>query len=99
MTNSILTEIETILTRDVRPVLARHQGNVSVSDYTDGVLRIRFTGLCGGCPSASLTAEELIAEKLKEQLPEIRKVVLNTDVSDELIAQAKALLRHKRPRV
>lgn len=95
MTNSILDKIETTLNQAVRPVLSNHQGNVTITDFSDGTLRIRFTGMCSACPSASLTAEELIAEKLKEHVPEIKKVILNTDVSDELISQAKAILRHE----
>lgn len=98
MTKSILNKIETTLNEDVRPALSEHKGNVAVSDFTDGILRIRLTGMCSGCPSASVTTEELIAEKLKARIPEINEVILCTGVSDELISQAKAMLQHEFPK-
>ena len=98
MTKSILNKIETTLNEDVRPALSDHKGNVAVSDFTDGILRIRLTGMCSSCPSASVTTEELIAEKLKSRIPEINEVILCTGVSDELISQAKAMLQNKFPK-
>jgi Fe-S cluster biogenesis protein NfuA len=95
MAKSILDKIETALNQDIRPVLSDHKGNVAVSDFTDGTLRIRLTGMCSSCPSASLTMEEIITEKLKAHIPEIKKVILITAVSDELISQARAMLRHE----
>lgn len=89
-----LENIEAVLDNYVRPSLASHQGNVVVVDYSDNVLRIRLTGKCSGCPSAQLTAEELISATVKEHIPAIEDVILVSGVSDELIAQAKALLKN-----
>jgi len=94
---SILDTIETILNEDVRPDLLKHQGNVVVVSYENGILRIRLTGKCSGCPSASLTTEELIGERVKARLPEVQDVILVSGVSDDLIAQAKAILSHDFP--
>lgn len=89
---TMMEQIETVLDKHVRPSLASHQGDVVIVDYTDDVLRIRLTGKCSGCPSAQLTMEELIAATVKEHLPQVKDVILVSGVSDELIAQAKALL-------
>ncbi|ERT59623.1 MULTISPECIES: NifU family protein [Megasphaera] len=89
-----LNDIETVLERQIRPILANHHGDVAVVDYTDHVLRIRLTGRCSACPSALLTTEEIIAAKVKEYLPQIRDVILVSGVSDDLISQAKSLLAH-----
>lgn len=88
------TDIERVLDTYVRPSLASHQGNIVIVGYTDGVLRIRLTGKCSGCPSAQLTTEECIAAAVKEHIPQIKEVILVSGVSDELIAQAKQLLQH-----
>lgn len=93
MSTATRAEIEGVLDTYVRPSLASHQGNVVV-DYTDNVLRIRLTGKCSGCPSAQLTTEELISATVKEHIPEIEDVILVSGVSDELIAQAKAILQN-----
>ena len=45
-------------------------------------------------PSAQLTTEELISATVKEHIPEIEDVILVSGVSDELIAQAKAILQN-----
>ena len=93
MSTATHAEIEGVLDAYVRPSLASHQGNVVIVDYTNKVLRIRLTGKCSGCPSAQLTTEELISATVKEHIPEIEDVILS-GVSDELIAQAKAILQN-----
>jgi len=95
MSKKTLQEIETILENEVRPTLAGHNGNVFIVDYSNNILRVRLTGQCSGCPSALSTTEEIIASKIKEHLPQIKDVILVTGVSDDLLAQAKALMNHK----
>lgn len=97
MTNTTIEQIETVLNDSVRPALAQHQGNVIIDSYVDHVLRIRLTGKCSGCPSAQLTTEEVISTKIKEQLPQVHSVILLTGVSDDLIAQAKAMMHPYHP--
>jgi len=36
---------------------------------------LRLTGACGGCPMATMTLRDGIERVLKEQVPEIKKVV------------------------
>ncbi len=66
-------KIEAVLDK-VRPVLAADGGNVEFVDYADGVVKVRLTGACGGCPMATMTLRMGIERSLKEQLPEIVKV-------------------------
>ena len=61
----------------------------------DGVLYFRMLGQCSNCPSAVVTAEELVAPPILEAIPEIRQVVLDTTVSDELWQDAMELLRRR----
>lgn len=92
----MLTQIESVLEHQVRPYLLEHEGNVQVVDYNEGILKVRLTGQCSGCPSAALTTEELIAGAVMKEIPEVKDVVLVSQVSDELIAMAKKLLDHSR---
>ena len=60
----------------IRPYLQRDGGDiqlVSVSD--DGVVRVRLTGACKGCPMAAMTLKNSVEANLKREIPEIRKVV------------------------
>ena len=90
----MLREIEKVLEEDVRPYLLEHEGNVRISEYKEGILKVRLTGQCSGCPSAALTTEELIAEAVKKKIPEVKDVVLVNEVSDDLIEMAKKLMSH-----
>jgi len=54
---------------------------------------VRLTGACGSCPSAQYTLEDVVKTILMEELPELRDVVLDTSVSDDLIDMAKKILR------
>ena len=90
----MLREIEKVLEEDVRPYLLEHEGNVRISAYKEGILKVRLTGQCSGCPSAALTTEELIAEAVKKKIPEVKDVVLVNEVSDDLIEMAKKLMSH-----
>lgn len=89
-------DIEAVLDRDIRPILAGHHGNVVLQGIEDNKVYIRLTGMCSGCPSATITTEEIVAERLKDVYPEIEDVILDNSVSDDLIAQAKAILSQHR---
>lgn len=86
-------EIEAALDQYVRPTLRSHGGELEVADVSDGVVRFRFKGRCAGCPAADLTTEELIQSVLVERVPGVTQAVLIQDVSDELLEQARAVIR------
>lgn len=90
-----LTEIERVLDEKVRPDLALHGGNISVTQLKDGVLSVRLLGQCSNCPSAMYTMESLVQETLTEAFPQLSSVELVTGVSDDLIAQARQILRER----
>lgn len=59
----------------VRPALLADGGDVELIDVNDGVVTLRLTGACGGCPMASMTLKNGIERVLKEQVPEVKEVV------------------------
>ncbi len=40
----------------------------------DGVVKVKLTGACGGCPMAQMTLKAGIGKVLKEEVPKIKKV-------------------------
>ena len=84
--------LEQILDVYVRPVLRSHGGDMKVISYENGILRFRMSGSCAGCSAADLTTEQLINEELKKHLEGFREAVLVNEVSEELLAQARAIL-------
>ena len=59
----------------IRPNLMADGGDVQLVDVKEGVVTVRLLGACGGCPMATMTLREGIERKLKEELPEVKKVV------------------------
>lgn len=88
-----MEELETVLDQYVRPLLRAHGGDMQVIGVEDGVLRFKLKGRCSGCPAADLTTEELIQEEVLSRCPSIRQVVLVQETSQELIDQARDILR------
>jgi Fe-S cluster biogenesis protein NfuA len=67
-------KVEAVLNQ-IRPNLAADGGNVELVDASDGIVKLRLTGACGGCPMASMTLKHGVERVLKEQLPEVKEVV------------------------
>ena len=60
----------------IRPLLQGDGGDVELVDVDDnGVVSVRLQGACKGCPSASMTLSMGIERQLKNQIPEVTRVV------------------------
>jgi len=59
----------------VRPSLQADGGDVQLVDVgEDGVVKVRLTGACGGCPMSQMTLKMGIEKVLKQNVPEISRV-------------------------
>jgi Fe-S cluster biogenesis protein NfuA len=59
----------------VRPQLQADGGDVELVDVTeDGIVKVRLTGACGGCPMSQMTLKMGIEKILKQQVPEVSSV-------------------------
>ena len=59
----------------IRPAMLADGGDVELVDVSEGVVKLRLTGACGGCPMATVTLKQGIEQVLKEQVPEVKEVV------------------------
>lgn len=59
----------------IRPSLIADGGDVELVDVVDGVVKLKLTGHCAGCPMSQMTLRNGIERILKEELPEVKKVV------------------------
>jgi Fe-S cluster biogenesis protein NfuA len=59
---------------EIRPMLARHLGNIEFVKFEDGVVYVRFLGTCQGCPLSQLTLKAGVEEVLKAKLKEVERV-------------------------
>lgn len=66
-------KVEEVLEK-IRPALRRDGGDVELVDVKDGVVKVRLTGACGGCPMSVMTLQFGIERMLKENIPEVKRV-------------------------
>lgn len=59
----------------IRPMLAADGGDVELVDVTeDGIVKVKLTGACGGCPMSQMTLKMGIEKILKKEVPEVKSV-------------------------
>ena len=60
----------------VRPSLQADGGDVELVEVTpEGVVKVKLTGVCAGCPMRQMTLQMGIGRALKEEVPEVKEVV------------------------
>ncbi|MDW7759354.1 MAG: NifU family protein [Acidobacteriota bacterium] len=60
----------------IRPALQADGGDVELVDVeADGIVKVRLTGACGGCPMSQMTLKMGIERQLKKDVPEVKSVV------------------------
>lgn len=68
-------KIEQVLLK-IRPALQRDGGDVDLVEVTaDGIVKVRLTGTCHGCPMAAVTLKQGIERVLMQEIPSIKEVV------------------------
>jgi len=59
----------------IRPALQRDGGDVEFVDVKDdGVVQVRLTGACAGCPMSQMTLKMGVERVLKEEVPGVNRV-------------------------
>jgi Fe-S cluster biogenesis protein NfuA len=66
--------VEAVLAK-IRPALLADGGDVKLVDVSEGVVKLKLTGACAGCPMSTMTLKGGIERILKEQVPEVKEVV------------------------
>lgn len=88
-------EIKKILKEKVDPVLAQHYGGAMLTGFEDGIARVKLTGSCAGCPSAQATIQDVVNEIVTAECKDVKRVELDTSVSDDLLDMARKILHHE----
>ncbi|MFQ6093276.1 MAG: NifU family protein [bacterium] len=62
--------------KKVRPSLQADGGDIDlVGIDEDGVVKVRLTGACSGCPMSQLTLKMAVERMLKQEVSEVKEVV------------------------
>ena len=60
----------------VRPNLQADGGDVELMDVSaDGVVKVKLTGACHGCPMSQMTLKMGIEKIIKQQVPGVKEVI------------------------
>ena len=60
----------------IRPNLQADGGDVELIDVgEDGIVKVKLTGACHGCPMAQMTLKNGIERFLKQEVPGVQSVV------------------------
>ena len=72
--SEIVVQIKELLDTKVRPAVAMDGGDITFSDFKDGIVFLHMQGACSGCPSSTATLKTGIENILKHYLPEVQGV-------------------------
>jgi len=61
--------------KKIRPALKADGGDVELVEVKDGVVKVKLTGACGGCPMSQMTLKMGIERILKKEVPEVKEVL------------------------
>ncbi|MEG6505708.1 NifU family protein [Nitratidesulfovibrio sp. 1201_IL3209] len=74
MSDAIRERVQAALDK-VRPYLQGDGGDVELVDITaDGVVRVRLTGACKGCPMSQQTLKGGVERMVLKEVPEVKCV-------------------------
>ena len=58
----------------IRVALQQDGGDIELVSFEGGVVKVRLKGACCGCPMSQMTLSNFVEARLKEAVPEIKKV-------------------------
>ncbi len=71
--NKMREKVEKAL-KDIRPSLQADGGDVELVSVENGIVKVRLTGACAGCPMSQMTLKQGIESHIKKVIPEIVRV-------------------------
>ena len=60
----------------IRPYVHMHGGDVYLQNIKDGVVTLKVSGACAHCSLSHMTYNMMLGSILKEEIPEIKDVVV-----------------------
>ena len=58
----------------IRPMLQRDGGDIELVEVDDGVVKVRLTGACKGCPMSQMTLKQGVEKMLLKEVPGLKEV-------------------------
>lgn len=62
--------------KEIRPMLEADGGGIALLKVAeDGTVFVKLGGACAGCPMSQMTLSQGVEARLKELVPEVKKVI------------------------
>ena len=58
----------------IRPGLQMDGGDIELVSVADGIVKVRLTGACSGCPMSMMTLQMGVERAIRREIPDIVKV-------------------------
>ena len=59
----------------IRPALQRDGGDIELVEIEEnGIVKVKLTGACGGCPMSQMTLKQGVERIVKQLVPEVKAV-------------------------
>ena len=76
----MLEDVKGVIEKDIRPLLEMQGGSIELEGVDDdGVVKVRLTGACAGCPMSQFTLVNFVEATLKDKVPGVKQVVATDD--------------------
>jgi len=75
-------KVKEVIEKEVKPLLALEGGSIDLVSAENGVVKVRLSGACAGCPMSQYTLVNFVEATLKEKVPEVKEVVAVDDFRD-----------------
>jgi Fe-S cluster biogenesis protein NfuA len=80
--DELKARVQEILDGQVNPGIAGHGGMIELLDVRNNNIYVHMGGGCQGCRMANITLKNGVEAMLKEELPQIERVIDQTDHAD-----------------
>lgn len=90
--NSFEGRVRKVVDERIRPSLFSHGGDLRIKEIKGTDVGFVFLGACRTCPSAQITLEETIDRTLRMEIPEVGRVYLINETSEDLLDLARKLI-------
>ena len=81
----MLEKVKEVIEQEVRPALAMEGGNIELVSVDDGVVKVKLSGACAGCPMSQYTLVNFVEATLKDKIPEVKGVIAVDDAKERFI--------------
>lgn len=66
MSGEVLSQINEVVDKYIRPALQADGGDIEIVDFQDNVLSVRLQGACSCCPHARMTLENAVGNTIRQ---------------------------------